>query len=119
MDEQPLNDIEASILLALEQHPGRDEAISREALVRQVCDIEGFAVCERFVRATIKHLVERHGARIGSCARGYFMIQTAEELQGACKYYHGYAMSLLHVEAKLRKESLPELLGQILMEFGG
>ncbi len=45
------------------------------------------------------------------------MIQTDQELMDACKYYHGYALSLLHVEAKLRKVSLAKLLGQLSIEF--
>jgi hypothetical protein len=45
------------------------------------------------------------------------MIQTDQELLAACKYYHGYALSLLHVEAKLRKMSLAKLVGQLSLEF--
>jgi hypothetical protein len=66
----------------------------------------------------VKHLVEQHATWIGSGAKGYFMIQTDQELLAACKYYHGYALSLLHVEAKLRKMSLAKLLGQLSIEFG-
>jgi hypothetical protein len=78
----------------------------------------GGPVHEREIRRVIKHLVEQHATWIGSGAKGYFLIQTDQELLAACKYYHGYAMSLLHVEAKLRKMSLPALLGQLSIEFG-
>ena len=115
-----LNNLEATILRFLEAHQGRDFAISRERLVEKINEgylFSRLAYSERKIRATIKHLVESHGEWIGSCARGYFMIQTDEELVTACKYYHGYAMSLLHVEAKLRKTSLAALLGQLSLEF--
>ena len=115
-----LTNLEAQILRFLEAHQGRDFAISRKLLVEKINGeymFTPFEVSERKIRATIKHLVESHGEWIGSCAKGYFLIQTDEELLTACKYYHGYAMSLLHVEAKLRKTSLPALLGQLSMEF--
>jgi len=116
-----LNNLEAAILRFLEAHQGRDFAISRERLVEKINGEYLFSKLvygERKIRATIKHLVESHGEWIGSCAKGYFMIQTEEELLTACKYYHGYALSLLHVEAKLRKTSLATLLGQLSIEFG-
>ena len=63
------------------------------------------------------HLIESHGAWIGSCPKGYFMIETDEELLDVCKYYHGYGLSALHIEAKLRGMSLPALLGQLTLEL--
>ena len=121
MDEGRLNNLEAQILRFLEAHQGRDFAISRKSLVEKINGeylFMPFEVSERKIRSTIKHLVESHGEWIGSCPKGYFMIQTDDELITACKYYHGYALSLLHVEAKLRKTSLPALLGQLSIEFG-
>jgi len=118
--DDTLNNLEATILRFLEAHQGREFSISRERLVEKINGEYLFTplgVSERKIRATIKHLVESHGQWIGSCSRGYFMIQTDEELVTACKYYHGYALSLLHVEAKLRKTSLATLLGQLSMEF--
>jgi hypothetical protein len=120
-----LNNLESHILRLLESHQGRDFACSRERLVQKIngpCGVGETAtpqgkVNEREIRRVIKHLVESHGQWIGSCSRGYFMIQTDEELLTACKYYHGYALSLLQVEAKLRKTSLATLLGQLSMEF--
>ena len=118
--DDTLNNLEATILRFLEAHQGREFSISRERLVEKINGEYLFTplgVSERKIRATIKHLVESHGQWIGSCPKGYFMIQTDQELLAACKYYHGYALSLLHVEAKLRKTSLPALLGQLSMEF--
>jgi hypothetical protein len=131
MMDDTLNNLEAQILRFLEAHQGREFSISRKDLVEKIngeylftplrvrdrSGSETFEISERKIRATIKHLVESHGEWIGSCAKGYFLIQTDEELITACKYYHGYAMSLLHVEAKLRKTSLPALLGQLSLEF--
>lgn len=105
----------------LEAHRGRESAISRADLVEKINSEAPLIVKyhEREIRDTIKHLVTRHGERIGSCKNGYYMIETSEELEQACKYYHSYAMSLLHVEARLRKVALADLLGQLRMDFGG
>ncbi len=115
-----LNQLESLILRFLEAHQGRDFAISRKDLVKKINGEHLFTaleISERKIRATIKHLVEAHGEWIGSCPKGYFMIRTDQELLTACKYYHGYALSLLHVEAKLRKTSLATLLGQLSLEL--
>ena len=139
MNSTNLNNLEATILRILEGHQGRDNSVSRKDLVERVNDHcsscaeasedmplfparrslgVGGPVHEREIRRVIKHLVEQHATWIGSGAKGYFMIQTDQELLAACKYYHGYALSLLHVEAKLRKMSLPALLGQLSIDFG-
>lgn len=115
---EQLNNLETTILSILSGHKGRESAVSRSQLLQRVDDhCPLFPVADREVRKIIKHLVESHGYWIGSCGKGYFMIETDEELLAACKYYHGYAMSLLHVEAKLRKMSLPALLGQLSLEL--
>jgi hypothetical protein len=117
MDNE-LTQLESVILEILEGHQGRDNAVSRKDLVDRVNQYWPlFPVNERSIRQTIKHLVEFHGKRIGSCAKGYFIIRTDQELLSACRYYHGYALSLLHIEARLRKMSLAALLGQLSMEF--
>src|SRR3990172_13232274 len=117
---EQLNNLEIIIRKILSGHLGRENAVSRVDLVDRTNQQPPlFPVAERTVRQTIKHLVESHGEWIGSCPKGYFIIETEEELRQACKYYHGYALSLLHVEAKLKKTSLAELLGQLSMEFNG
>jgi hypothetical protein len=117
MTDQPLNNLEASILLILEGHRGQAEAISRESLVRQVCDLEEFKVSERTIRHAVKHLVTQHGTPIGSCHWGYFMAVTAEEIEKVCKYYDGYGLSSLFVSAKLRKIEMKDYLGQLSLKF--
>jgi len=127
-----LTNLEIAILKALENRQGRESAISRAALVAEIragmgvenstdgekkTKSEDSFPGERVIRSILKHLVCFHGERIGSCHRGYYMVETSEELERACKYYHSYAMSLLHVEARLRNTSLAELMGQIAMKL--
>ncbi len=114
--EQNLSLIETIILDILEAHRGKDQAIARPELVDRVHAQMPFAN-DREIRERIKHLVRKHGLRIGSCFYGYFLVQTAEELQGVCKYYRSYALTMLSTEAQLRKVHLKELLGQMTMEL--
>jgi hypothetical protein len=115
-----LTNLEATILRILEAHQGKDFAISRKDLVDMInAPASPFPVNERWVRATIKHLITQHGERIGSCPTGYFMVETTEELEGVCEYFHGYGLSSLFVEARLRKMALPELLGQMKLKLDG
>jgi len=115
---EQLNSLEITILKILEPRQGKENAISRVSLVEAInCNRPLFPIGERDIRSTIKHLVTQHGERIGSCHRGYFMVETSDELEGVCKYYHGYALSSLFVEAKLRRKSLAEMLGQLSLEI--
>jgi hypothetical protein len=114
-----LTPLEATIIRILEGHKGLENSVSKKDLVDRVNQHWPlFPVNERTIRLIIKHLIEFHGQWIGSSPKGYFMVQNDQELLGVCKYYRGYALSALHIEAKLRKISLPALLGQLSMEFG-
>ncbi len=114
-----LTPLESTVMTVLEGHKGQENSVSRKDLVDRVNQHFALSpVDERVIRKTIKHLVEFHGLWIGSSPRGYFMVQTDRELLDVCKYYRGYGLSALHIEAKLRKMSLPALLGQLSIEFG-
>ncbi len=113
-----LTPLEATILRILDGHKGQENSVPGRDLVDRVNQHWPlFPVNERKIRLTIKHLVEAHGQWIGSSPKGYFMVQTDQELMGVCKYYRGYGLSALHIEAKLRKISLPALLGQLSLEI--
>jgi hypothetical protein len=115
-----LTPLEATIMGVLEGHKGQENSVSKKDLVDRVNQHWPlFPLDERIIRRTIKHMIESHGQWIGSSPKGYFMVQTDQELLGVCKYYRGYGLSALHIEAKLRKISLPALLGQLSLEFGG
>jgi hypothetical protein len=115
-----LTNLEATIMGILEGHKGQENSVPKKNLVDRVNQHWPlYPLNERTIRQTIKHLVEFHGHWIGSSPKGYFMVQTDQELMGVCKYYRGYGLSALHIEAKLRKISLPALLGQLSLEIGG
>jgi hypothetical protein len=115
-----LNSLESYILDVLEAHGGKKSAISRQRLVEKINGDAPliFRASEREIRKTIKHLVTQHGIAIGSGPNGYFMAQTADEIEEVCKYYDGYGLSSLFVSARLRKIEMKDYLGQLSMRFG-
>jgi len=120
---RPLTETEGRVLRAIRCCRGRDNAVSVGRLVLGVFSLftyEGaYATREREVRRIVKHLVEVHGIPIASCSAGYYVPVTAEETERACRQYHRAAMSHLKREARLRRVSLPDLLGQMRLEVEG
>ncbi len=112
MENFELTDLERDLVELIGARRGAGNAIPRENL----CEALDY-VGERAIRQAIKHLVTEHGVAIASGPEGYYTPVTPEELARCCDYYHSYAMSCLTVESRLRKVSMPELLGQIRMQF--
>jgi hypothetical protein len=68
---------------------------------------------ERELRHVISQLREQGVAVCGTPHTGYFVAQTAEELEDSCAFLRARAMHSLHLEARLRRVPLPALLGQL------
>lgn len=118
MDTDTLNTLELTILRILEEHRGKENPIGRFALVDQIdAECPLFPVHEREVRRVIKHLREQHGERIGSKGNGYFKAETADEVKAISGYHRKRGLSELYSAAKIERSSLPELLGQLSIEF--
>ena len=122
-DFKPLTQDEGFIVRYLTKFAqGRASAVPVENLVGATFgDRPGdpsYRTREREVRRVVKHLVEVHGFPIASCKDGFFIPVTPEEVERACRQLHRAAMSHLVRESRLRKKSLPELLGQMQLEVG-
>ncbi len=116
---EELSSLESTILKILDGHKGKGNSVSRKDLLDRVNQHWPlFPVSDRLIRRTKKHLIESHGYWIGSCSKGYFMIQTDEEYFKFRKYYRGYALSTFRTLARIEKRSLPALLGQLSLEIG-
>jgi len=71
-------------------------------------------VDHRRLRAVVKHLIEEHGALIGSATSsptGYYLIDSVEEAQAVCDRLHHRGISILERRARLKK-SIYKLFGQ-------
>ena len=100
---------------------GESNAIHISKLVRRLWGVgpesPKYPTFERKARLVIKHLVERHGAAIVSSYKvGIFIPEQAAEVDSAYKRLRQAGLSHLTRAARLRKQSLPDLLGQLKLE---
>ena len=96
-------------LLAIlsKDHIGRDKAISGAALAARIgCKV-------RTIRALVLKLRENAVAVCGRPETGYYIAETAEEVDATCKLLEAHGIHQLAVAARMRKTTLPELLGQL------
>jgi hypothetical protein len=68
----------------------------------------------------VKGLIEQHGAPIASTPHppaGYYLPETLAEIRETLESLKGRALSILTRMARLRRMTLPELVGQLQMEI--
>lgn len=95
------------VLGLMQKHIGRHNGISA-ALLAKLLDCP-----ERYIRHQISDLREDGVAICGTPGTGYYIAATPEDLEETCQFLRGRAMHSLHLEARLRKISLPDLIGQM------
>ena len=106
----------AQVLVELSHHIGAANGIHVRQLVTRITgQAVSCALLERRLRTIITDL-RTDGAHIcGHPASGYYMAETAEELEATCAFLRSRAMSSLVIESRMRRISLPELLGQMTL----
>ena len=116
-----LDPLERAVLAVLQDHRGRAAAISARQLAA-MAGIEGNCyrrASPRGVQTIVKRLREEHGAAICSAAgqpAGYYLAETAQELEACYREHRAKALSTLKAMAALKRIHLRELLGQLRME---
>lgn len=93
-------------VLAL-QHSGAANGISAARLAARV------GVGERMLRTLVSLAREDGIAIAGTPSTGYYIAETAQELQLCCAFLRSRAMHSLRIEAQLRRQPLADLLGQL------
>ena len=68
---------------------------------------------ERQLRTLISDAREEGTAIVGTPETGYFLAETAAELEQCCAFLRSRAMHSLRIESRLRNIPLPDLLGQL------
>lgn len=106
--QTPLKDMLAK-LLAL--RIGASRGITAKRLAQML------VVNERTLRNLITELREDGMAICGTPESGYFVAETAEELQHTCAFLRSRALRSLHLEARLKNIPLAQLLGQMALEL--
>ena len=95
------------------RHYGRRNGVSCQALA------ERFDATTRSIRMAISELRDAGQPICGHPSSGYFYAETSEELEETCAFLRGRAMHSLTLESRLRRISLPELMGQMQLEITG
>lgn len=95
------------LLRALSGSVGRDNGKSCAALALAL------GIPERGVRDLVTELREQGIAVCGKPNTGYFIAETAAELEETCAFLRSRAMHSLVLEAKLRNLPLADLVGQL------
>jgi hypothetical protein len=114
------NEHQLRLLKILGHHPGKNRAIGAGALFEAVYGIESKDKIRdtRKLRELITAM-RNEGYPICSTSDGegggYYLASAGSELDDHCSRIHARAMRLLVMEARLRKVSLPGLVGQISM----
>jgi hypothetical protein len=122
-DDLTFDEAKARLLEALLDHMGKENAVGMDVLYTQVFNepvahkINDTKKIRKLVTA-----VRSQGRAIGStCARdggGYYLPRAGSELEEYLgSMLHRPALKKLAMEAKIRKVSLPELIGQMSLNF--
>lgn len=95
------------VAAALAAHVGAGRGIAAHELA------ERLGCTERKLRDLISELREDGIAVCGKPDTGYYIAENAQELEETCQFLRARALTSLHLEARLRKITLPDLLGQL------
>lgn len=107
----------AQVLTELSYHIGQANGVHvRDLVIRITGQAVSCGVLERRIRTIITEL-RMDGAHIcGHPVTGYYMAATASELEATLQFLRSRAMSSLQLESRMRRISMPELLGQITLK---
>ena len=99
--------MQSDFINIMQNHIGKANAISGEDLARCL------GTNPRQLRHMTDALIEDGIALCSHPANGYWIAQNATELEATCQFHRSRALHELAKEAKLRKLTLPDLLGQL------
>jgi biotin operon repressor len=97
----------ALVQLLSTRHAGKERGIGAEDLARQLC------ISERMLRSLVSEAREAGTAISATPETGYYIVQTADELEECCEFLRSRALHSLRMEAQLRRCALEDLLGQL------
>jgi len=105
------------VLAALSRHVGKVNGRTIEKLTAEITgEPASTERDERRVRKIVSELREQGIAVCAHPATGYFIAENAGELEDCCLFLRERALHSLRLESRLRKITLPELLGQLRIE---
>lgn len=116
MDDQQA--MKGKVLQELSQCVGREKAIDAGDLFERVFGEKWTNKISdtRPLRYLIRDL-RKGGAPIGSCSQGYYLLRSDTELADYCRRVERNALGRLMLVSKIKKISLPQLLGQMQLNL--
>ena len=99
--------MQSDFINIMQNHIGKANAIGGEDLARLI------GVDPRKLRYMTVSVIEEGIALCSHPANGYWIAENAAELEATCQFHRSRALHELAKEAKLRKLTLPDLLGQL------
>jgi len=104
----PRSRAKALLLQVLAQHhTGAAKGVGADLLAARVC------TSERTLRQLITEARDEGIAIVGTPTTGYYIAETAAELEACCAFLHSRALHSLRIEAQLRRVPLADLVGQL------
>lgn len=88
-------------------HTGRDRGVRAVDLARKV------GIDERTLRSLVTVMRDEGQAIVATPESGYYVAETAEEVEECCRFLRSRALKSLLLESRLRNIPLPDLLGQL------
>lgn len=122
-DDLTFDEAKARLLEALLDHMGKENAVGMDALYTQVFNepVAHKINDTKKIRKLVTAVRSQGRAIASTCANnsgGYYLPRAGSELDEYCKrMLHRPALRKLAMEAKIRKMSLPELIGQMSLNF--
>lgn len=96
------------LLNALSRHQGRGNGIGARELAAEL------QIPQRRLRLLISRCRDEDGVAIcGHPSTGYYMACTPDELSESCAFLEHRALHSLRLLSRMKKVSLPDLLGQL------
>lgn len=95
------------LLSVLSHHIGRNNGVAVRVLAAEL------DTTERQVRTLVSDLRMEGHAVCGHPRDGYYIAETAEDIEQTCQFLRGRAMHSLQLESRLRNVPMQDLVGQL------
>lgn len=99
--------MQSEFIAVMQNHIGKANAIGGEDLARFL------GVSSREMRKMTDAVIDDGIALCSHPSNGYWIAETAQELEATCQFHRTRALHELAKEAKLRKLPMQDLLGQL------
>ena len=117
-----IDEYKQKLLMSLTEHIGKSRIVGMRELYEKVFGKSYNRLINdtRMLRKLVE-ILRREGVPVCSSTKkgagGYYLASAGSELEQYCRNLHNRALRVLVMEAKLRKIALPELLGEMQLNF--